>query len=278
MQQQSIAKLAVPGVFSPDRTLFPSGRAVYVVLPSGTKLVCPGKKPTHAHFITTGTVSVTIPMKNGDSPEICMLGPGDVPEASELLGDSFYARSIEMRTAGVALRVRLDVLRDAVLSDSFLRASLLENLQVQYQQVDQIAACSRVHSVECRLARYLLMLEDREGTNGLAVTQNCIARALGVRRTSVTLIAGQLLQRGMIRSRRGVTWITDRKALEAVACECYSATKRLVPHRRAVSPPVASTLPSTDAREHVDMSGRQRTPLTPGDCDGYVPYRASKAR
>ena len=97
--------------------------------------------------------------------------------------------------------------------------------QARFCQTAQTAACNRLHPIEQRLARWLLMTSDRVGGEELNLTQQVISEMLGVRRPSVTLAAGILQERGLITLSRGWVLIRDRRRLEAAACECYRAVR-----------------------------------------------------
>ena len=99
--------------------------------------------------------------------------------------------------------------------------AILRNLYVQASQMAQTAACNRVHEVEQRLARWLLILQDLVGGDKLVLTHEFLAIMLGTRRTTVTLAAGLLQKDGIIEYKRGKVHILDRKRLEAACCECY---------------------------------------------------------
>ncbi len=93
-------------------------------------------------------------------------------------------------------------------------------------EVTQIAACNRLHEVEERLGRWLLMCADRVGTSSLPLTQELLAQMLGTRRSSVTVAVGILQKAGLINYTRGHVSIVNRAKLEAAACECYGLMQR----------------------------------------------------
>ncbi len=98
--------------------------------------------------------------------------------------------------------------------------------QAMFDQVAQTTACNRVHSVQQRMCRWLLMTHDRVGSSEFHLTQEFLAQMLGVRRPSVTVAAGHLQRSGLIRYQRGRIQIADRAGLEAGACECYDSLRR----------------------------------------------------
>jgi CRP-like cAMP-binding protein len=97
---------------------------------------------------------------------------------------------------------------------------------IQGLQVSQVAACNRLHEVEQRLSRWLLMCQDRIGSEELPVTHEFLAQMLGTGRPSVSLAAGILQKAGMIENIRGTVKIVNRKGLEGAACECYAAMRQ----------------------------------------------------
>ena len=119
------------------------------------------------------------------------------------------------------MRVRSNVFQDVLRSATTLRLELSRFALMQGLQVAQLAACNRLHEVEQRLARWLLMCQDRVDSAWLPLTQEFLAQMLGTGRSSVSLAAGALEDAGLIESSRGNLKILNRKSLEQVACECY---------------------------------------------------------
>ena len=108
-----------------------------------------------------------------------------------------------------------------------LREAIQHSIQNQALILGQLVACNRLHEVEERLARWLLMLEDRVQDDQFHITQEFLAEMLGSRRTTVTMAAGALQRIGLIEYQRGHVHILDRERLEAAACECYPVIRRL---------------------------------------------------
>jgi CRP-like cAMP-binding protein len=108
-----------------------------------------------------------------------------------------------------------------------LRDLIFAYTELLWLEAQQNAACNAVHDGSSRLCRWLLQCADRSGSEPLLLTQESIAEMLGVRRTTVTLLAQELQKRGVVRYIRGRITILDRAALEAHACECYHANKNL---------------------------------------------------
>ena len=128
---------------------------------------------------------------------------------------------------GSVLRLPIDDLIEAAAQNQELRKMLGRYTQSYLTQVSQSAACNRVHDIEQRCARWLLMTHDRvDGADQFPLKQEFLAFMLGVRRAGVTLAAGRLQESGYIRYRRGVIRIVDRDGLESAACECYRIVRR----------------------------------------------------
>jgi CRP-like cAMP-binding protein len=123
--------------------------------------------------------------------------------------------------AGDGLRIRADVLADLLPESSGLKEQLLRYVFLQGFQVAQAAACNRLHEIEQRLARWLLMCQDRVDSDVLFLTHEFLANMLGTGRPTVTLATGVLQRAGLIENSRGTVRIINRKSLEAAACECY---------------------------------------------------------
>jgi CRP-like cAMP-binding protein len=125
-----------------------------------------------------------------------------------------------------AFRVDGETLMVILRQCPHLERRLQQFSQLMAMQVTQIAACNRLHEVNERLARWLLMSADRVGSNSVPLTQESLAQMLGTRRSSVTVAAGMLQKAGLITHSRGDVQIIDRPNLEEAACECYALMQR----------------------------------------------------
>jgi CRP-like cAMP-binding protein len=130
-----------------------------------------------------------------------------------------------MQILGSGLRIKSSVLTDVLGAAPELRLIWNRYVLVQGLQVAQIAACNRLHEIEQRLARWLLMCQDRIDSETLRVTHEFLAQMLGTGRPSVSLAAGILQRGGLIENIRGTVTILNRPGLENAACECYVAMK-----------------------------------------------------
>ena len=204
-----------------------------VPLPLGTVLYEPGSQLHHAFFPTTAIVSLHYVMATGASAETAGVGNEGVVGVSLFMGGNTTPSSAVVQAAGQAYR-----LERRYLKQEFDRAGLFQRLLLRYTQalmthMMQTAACNRHHSVEQQLCRWLLLTLDRIPTGELVMTQELVARMLGVRREGITEAAGELQRAGFIRYRRGHIAVLDRSGLEARVCECYAVVKdefaRLLP-------------------------------------------------
>lgn len=200
---------------------------IEVALPLRTVLFEPEEAPEYAYFMTSGIASVVVPMEDGGTAEVEVVGREGIAGCLSLLGSAANPTSCFMQLSGSALRIRLADLRTAFHSSEEIRNRILELIHVRILTMSQIAACNRLHEAEERLARWLLMVQDRTQLEILNITQEFLAEMLGAQRTTVTLVAGSLQRSGLIEYQRGRVKINNREALEAAACECYQNAKNL---------------------------------------------------
>jgi CRP-like cAMP-binding protein len=175
----------------------------------------------HVYFPTDSVVSLLYTMEDGSTAEMGMAGnDGVVGVALFLGGDTTPNRGV-VQIAGGAYRMKARDLRDEFARGGALQRVLLRYTQALITQISQTAVCNRLHAVEQRLCRWLLLCHDRVHSDELEMTQEFIANMLGGRRESVTVAAGRLQDAGLIHYARGHIRILDRKGLEAAVCECY---------------------------------------------------------
>lgn len=192
----------------------------------GEVLYEPGGQMRHAYFPTTSIVSLHYVMESGASAEAAGVGNEGIVGISLFMGGSTTSSSAVVQIAGHAYR-----LESRILKEEFNRAGLMQRLLLRYTQalmtqMSQSAACNRHHSVEQQLSRWLLLTLDRVPSRELVVTQELVARMLGVRREGITEAAGKLQNGGFIQYRRGHIAVLDRGGLEARACECYAVVRK----------------------------------------------------
>ena len=180
---------------------------------------------TDGYFVNAGLVSCLTVMQNGDSVEVGLLGHEGFAGLPILLNVGHSSTRIIVQVTGDAMRIKADALHDLLPELPMLERLLSRFTYLQALQAQQIAACNRLHEVNERLARWLLMTQDRVRMETLPLTQELMAGMLGTRRSSVTVAAGILQQAGIIDYRRGKVHILDRQKLEESACECYPAVR-----------------------------------------------------
>lgn len=190
-------------------------------LPQHKILEEPGEKIEFTYFLNDGMTSLVALSRDGRSVEVGIVGKEGMVGMSVVAGlQRGTFRSI-MQMSGSGTRVRAEVFQDVLLSAPALRAELGRFTLMHGLQVAQIAACNRLHEVEQRLARWLLMCQDRFDAQSLPLTHEFLAQMLGTGRPSVSLAAGALQNAGLIENLRGTVRILNRKSLEEAACECY---------------------------------------------------------
>lgn len=180
-----------------------------------------GAKLEFAYFLNDGMASLVVLTSDGRSVEVAIVGKEGIVGTPLGVGLSRGPHRALMQIAGSGVRVKSAVLRDTLRSAPELRLIWNRYVLIQGLQVAQIAACNRLHEIEQRLARWLLMCQDRIDSDMLLVTHEFLAQMLGTGRPSVSLAAGILQRSGLIENARGAVTILNRPGLEAAACECY---------------------------------------------------------
>jgi len=181
----------------------------------------------HVYFPTKAVVSLVITLSTGEMVEAAMVGKDGVVGASAALdGKVSLSRGI-VQLSGEMVVCSIDALKSAALQSPKLLSLLIRHEQTLYAQAQQSAACFASHQVEARLCRWLLRARDLSESNDLPFTQEYLGGMLGVRRTSVTEVASELQQAGLIKYSRGKIQIVDADALKESACECYASVKAL---------------------------------------------------
>jgi CRP-like cAMP-binding protein len=198
----------------------------YVDLPNHLVLHEGGGKLEFAHFPNRGLISLVVGMKDGKSAEAGILGNEGFTATPAAVGLSRSPLQAVVQITGDGFRVKVAVLQNTVQSAPRLQLILSRYAVVQGIQVAQTAACNRLHDVKQRLARWLLMTQDRVDSASLPITHDFLATMLGTDRPSVSLAAGVLQKKKLIEYTRGAVKIVNRKKLEAFACECYGITQQ----------------------------------------------------
>jgi CRP-like cAMP-binding protein len=185
-----------------------------------------GETMKSAYFCNSGMFSVLNVMPDGKSVEVGLIGKEGFSGTPLVAGFRTSHTRTVVQAEATAFRVDADTIRALLLNSPQLAHQLNRFAQLLAVQVTQIAACNRLHEVNERLARWLLMTQDRVGSEHLPLTQEFLAQMLGTRRSSVTVSAGTLQRAGLISYTRGNVTILNRKSLEAAACDCYEVMQR----------------------------------------------------
>jgi CRP-like cAMP-binding protein len=182
----------------------------------------PSNEPAEfVHFLTSGLASVVAHLEDGAAVELGIIGREGMTAIAVVLGARSSPHECFVQMAGNALRMRAGTLVEESNRDPVLRGVLLRFAQAMAIHTAQTAACNARHTLDERLARWLLMARDRLDSDEMPLTQEFLSMMLAVRRSGVTVAAGTLQQAGIVRYRHGRITILDREALEATACECY---------------------------------------------------------
>jgi CRP-like cAMP-binding protein len=186
----------------------------------------PGDTLRSAWFCNSGLVSILSVFPDGKSVEVGLVGKEGFVGLPLIVGFRSASTRAIAQIEGSAFRVDGEALVGMLGKCPGLERQLQQFSQVAAMQVTQIAACNRLHEVNERLARWLLMSADRIGSNSVPLTQEFLAQMLGTRRSSVTVAAGILQKAGLITHTRGDVQIIQREKLEEAACECYAMMGR----------------------------------------------------
>jgi CRP-like cAMP-binding protein len=184
-----------------------------------------GEPLAHVDFPLTGVISLIVIMEDGGVVEAGTVGNEGFAGLPLLLGAESSPAQAFYQVPGEALRMPADVFTDELERGGRFREVMQRYAQSFVNQVAQGAACNRMHPVDQRLSKWILMSQDRVGADEILLTQEVLSQMLGVRRASVTVAAGMLQKAGFIRYSRGVIKVLDRAALEASSCECYHVVR-----------------------------------------------------
>lgn len=179
----------------------------------------------YVYFPTTAVISLLYTTEDGSTAEMGLTGNDGVVGIALFLGGDTTPNRAVAQIAGGAFRMRSKVLQEEFARGGAFQHLLLRYTQALITQISQTAVCNRLHSIEKRLCRWLLLSRERVQSDDLLMTQEFISNMLGGRRESVTVAAGRLQDAGLIYYSRGHIKILDRKGLEATVCECYMIVK-----------------------------------------------------
>jgi CRP-like cAMP-binding protein len=180
----------------------------------------------HVYFPCTCVFSNLIYMEDGMAIEVGTIGNESFIAAEALLGAGDSLETTVCQIAGTSLRMHINDFRAIIAGNTPIRRLLERAGQAYLFMVSQTAACNRLHHVNGRFARWLLITHDRVKEDEFALTQEFLAIMLGVQRPSINLVAGAFQQAGIIRYSRGKMRVLDREQLEEASCECYGKVRQ----------------------------------------------------
>jgi CRP-like cAMP-binding protein len=185
-----------------------------------------GDSVTTAYFPYDAIISLVVTLSGGEAIEAAMVGRDGVIGASAALDGKISVSRAVVQIAGRGVSCDIDALRRAAIQSATLQSLLIRHEHVVYAQAQQTAACNVTHTIEERLARWLLRARDLSQSDTLPFTQEFLAEMLGVRRTSVSIVAHTLQQAGILKYARGRIQITNIEGMEETACECHATVRR----------------------------------------------------
>jgi CRP-like cAMP-binding protein len=198
----------------------------YVELPSRTSLYEPLQKLEFGYFLNSGMASLVFKTNGGESVEVGVVGNEGFTPVQMTAGLRSIPHQAVMQVGGDGFRLNVEVFSEALKSSPGLQEMLNRYAAVHGLQVAQTAGCNRLHDLEQRLARWLLLTQDRVGSGLLRITHDFLATMLGTDRPSVSLAAGSLQKKKIIEYTHGSVKVVNRKKLESSACECYGVIQQ----------------------------------------------------
>jgi CRP-like cAMP-binding protein len=210
-----------------------------VEMPLGEVLYESGETINFVYFPTAAIVSLLYVMEDGASAEIAVVGNEGMVGMFLVMGDGSATSRALVQSGGAGIRMPAKEFKKEFNRSSVVLHLMLRYTQALMAQMTQTVVCNRHHSLDQQLCRWLLLSLDRRGGDELIMTQELIAKMLGVRREGVHEAASKLQGAGLINYSRGHIRVLDRKGLESRSCECYAAVKReydrLLPNKPADS-------------------------------------------
>jgi CRP-like cAMP-binding protein len=185
-----------------------------------------GESAPYIYFPQEAIISLLGTTQDGRTTEVSLTGPEGVVGIREILGARTYCYTAVVEIPGSCLRLPSETFRTEFRSGGALQSHLLNYLRYLLLQISQAAVCNRLHRVKERLARRLLMIQDRVGKAEFPMTHESLSLALGTPRSEVSFAAEALRYVGIIGYERGTVTILNREKLESASCECYGIIHR----------------------------------------------------
>ncbi|MCC5645991.1 Crp/Fnr family transcriptional regulator [Nostoc sp. CHAB 5824] len=211
-----------------------------VALPLRKVLYQAGEPIAQVYFPDKAVVSIVTTMENGSTVEAGLVSNEGMVGIPIILGNNITTTTAFVQVSGAGMQMNADVLKAEFNRGGAIQILLLRYVQAAYAELAQGTACNRLHTLEERLARWLLTVSERLELEDFPLTQEFISQMLGVRRSGVTVAASTLSRAGMISYQRGHISILNREHLEATSCECYRVIQnefaRLLGNHKARSP------------------------------------------
>jgi len=190
-----------------------------------TVLIGAGTPQSHVYLPHSGVISMMVNLSGGQSVQVAMIGRESIFGAAAALGGRISLTDAVVVLPGTASVLEVAQLRAVADRSIAFRTTLIRHEQALLVQAQQSAACNAAHSVEARLSRWLLRIHDIHDDETLPLTQEFLARMIGVQRNAVSLVVHALQQSGIIRYSRGHIHITNMDGLRKASCECYDVAK-----------------------------------------------------
>lgn len=198
----------------------------YLRLPNHLVLHEAGGRLEFAYFLNRGLISLVVVMKDGKTAEAGVVGNEGFTGTPAAVGLSRGSLRAVVQVTGDGFRIKVGALQNALESTPRLQMMLNRYTAIRSMQLAQTAACNRLHDIKQRLARWLLMTQDRVDSGALPITHDFLATMLGTDRPTVSVAAGLLQKEKLIEYTRGAVKIVNRNKLESSACECYGVIRQ----------------------------------------------------
>lgn len=198
----------------------------FIEMPLGMKIYNPNEEISHIYFPETSIISIVTLLENGSGVETSIVGYEGFSGIETILSKNAVPREAMVQLGGNGYRMKVENFRNLFGENKLFAQNVLHYLYPFITQIAQNSACLCYHSIEKRLARWLLMFHERAASDELKLTQEFIAMMLGVHRQNLNKNISKLQQENLIRYNRGHIRIVDREGLLRVSCECYEVIKK----------------------------------------------------